>query len=206
MLQRFRIAWKKHGSIGLIRHLFRHKCPIHISLVFQKNELSNSCSVPGLTIERYSTRDAVDPAILETLARGIDGRIIRQVDDLFSKGCELWLGRIDGAIKGVCWSRSHTRRSDYFVPLKETDATILSCFVFPECRGKGIYPAMLETMVSLLFAQDQIRNVYIDCKSWNIASVRGIQKAGFVSIGKAVRMVLFDKVWIMWNQCRQMSQ
>jgi hypothetical protein len=206
MFQRFRIAWETHGSIGLIRHLFRHKLPIHISLVFQKNEPSDSCSVPGLIVERYPTRDSVDPVLLDTLARGRDGRIVRQVDSQFLKGCELWLGRIEGAVEGVCWSRSHTLRSDYFVPLKETDANILSCFVFPECRGKGIYPAMLETMVSLLFAQDQIRNVYIDCKSWNIASIHGIQKAGFILIGKAVRMVLFGKAWIIWSQCKQISQ
>lgn len=128
--------------------------------------------------------------------------MIRQMDKLFSKGCELWLGQLEGKTAGICWSNRQGRRDDYFVRLEETDATILSCFVFPTFRGKGIYPTMLEEMVNMLMRQDQICKVYVDCKSWNTASSRGIQKAGFVSIGKAIRIVLFGHVWILWNQCK----
>jgi hypothetical protein len=201
IMRRFSRAWKEHGSMGLIRHVFRNKFPLHICLVYRKTYRSNSYTVPGLLIERYSSRSAVGLEIIDTLRMPGGVEMSRGVDKLFSQGCELWLGRLEGKTAGICWSRMHKRRSDYFIPLEETDATILSCDVFPAFRGQGIFPAMLQTMVNTLMDHDQICQVYIDCKSWNTASIRGIQKAGFVSIGKAVRMVLFDRVWILWNHC-----
>ncbi|MBN1764018.1 MAG: GNAT family N-acetyltransferase [Sedimentisphaerales bacterium] len=131
--------------------------------------------------------------------------MVREVNKLFSRGCELWMGQLDGKLAGICWSCSRKKRSDYFVPLEESDATILSCFVLPVFRGRKIYPSMLETMVNTLLSRDQICNVYIDCKSWNTASIRGIQKAGFIPVGKAVRMVLFEHVWILWNRCKRQA-
>jgi ribosomal protein S18 acetylase RimI-like enzyme len=202
MIQRFCRAWKEHGTAGLIKHLFRNKFPIHICLVYRKTESSNSCTMPGLLIERFPSRSVVGLEVIESLRMAKGDGMIREVDKLFSKGCELWVGLMDGQIAGICWSRSHERGRDHFVPLEETDAVILSCFVFPAFRGRGVYPAMLEAMVNTLMNQDQVRKVYIDCKSWNVPSIRGIKKAGFVFIGKAARIVLCEHVWILWNQCK----
>ncbi len=202
-IRRILRARQEHGTIGLIRHVFRHKFPVHVSVAYIKNSDSNICTVPGLRVDRYSSKTDVDEGIFNEL-RAIRGEeMVREVDKLFSKGCELWIGRLEGKLAGICWSRRGKKRSDYFVPLGESDATILSCFVFPDFRGRKIYPTMLETMVNVMLSQDQTGNVYIDCKSWNTASIRGIQKAGFISIGKAVRMVLFNRVWILWNRCKK---
>jgi RimJ/RimL family protein N-acetyltransferase len=172
-------------------------------MVYRKNDRSNSKTVRGLSIKRYPERSVVDLEIIDTLKTTRDGGLMREIDKLFAKGYELWVGRLDGEMAGICWSRSGRNRTDYFVPLVETDATIMSCFVYPELRGRGIYPAMLQTMVNVLMDRDRICDVYIDCKSWNSSSIRGIRKAGFVPIGKAVRMVLFEHVWILWNRCKK---
>lgn len=203
ILQRLYTAWRTHGSIGLVRHLYRHKCPLHRSLVFKKNCRSSTCSVPGLTVKRYHVRDQIDTNLLDVIAELKDGRILREANKLFLKKCELWLGQIEGRVVGLCWSRSQQQRTDYFVPLYDTDATILSCFVFPQYRGKGIYPTMLETMVNTMMTHDHIQTVYIDCKSWNTPSVRGIEKAGFIFVGQALRFVLFGKTKILRNRCQQ---
>lgn len=205
IIRRFRRLWKEHGTIGLIRRIVRHKFPIHISLVYLKTDRSNSCAVPGLLIERYPLRSGVDLEIIDTLRMSRGNGMIREMDKLFSRSCELWIGRLEGKIAGICWSRCNKRRTDYFVGLEETDATILSCLVFPAFRGRGIFPAMLQTMVKTLMDEDQVRRVFIDCKSWNQPSRRGIQKAGFVPVGSAVRMVLFEHVHILWNRCGRME-
>ena len=195
-------AWKEHGPIGLMRHVVRRVIPVHVSLVYRKTERSSVCAVPGLLTERYEARSAVDPNIISKLQMTRRPELIRELDKLFARGCELWLGVIEGEIVAICWSHSHKKRTDYFVALDEDDAMILSCFVFPQYRGRGIYPTMLETIVRTLKGNDQVSNVYIDCKSWNVPSIRGIQKAGFDFIGSAVRIVLCGRVWILQNRCR----
>ena len=196
-------AWKERGPIGLIRHVVRRVIPVHISLVYRKSDRSNSCAVQGLLIERYPSRSGVDLEIINTLRMSRGNGMIREMDKLFSRGCELWIGRLEDKIAGICWSCSHKKRTEYFVALDEDDATILSCFVFPQYRGRGIFPAMLQAMVRALMVEDHAHRVYIDCKSWNAPSIRGIQKAGFNFIGSAVRMVLCGRVWILRNQCRK---
>ncbi len=128
--------------------------------------------------------------------------MIREFERLFADGCELWLGWIGTEIVGVCWSRRGTRRTDYFVQITEEDANILSCFVFPSFRGKGVYPAMLQTMAATLMTQDHVKTVYIDCKSWNHPSVSGILKAGFVRLGTGVRIHVGRRHWVVFNSCR----
>jgi len=195
-------VWKERGPIGLMRHVLRGVIPVHVSLVYRKTERSSLCAVSGLLTERYGARSAVGPNIISKLQTTRGPELVRELDKLFASGCELWLGWIEGEIAGICWSRGHKNRTDYFVPLGESDATILSCFVFPQYRGRGIYPTMLETIVRTLMDNDQVSNVYIDSKSWNVPSIRGIEKAGFDFIGRAIRMVLWGRVWILRNRCR----
>ena len=201
-IARVRRAWKERGTIGLMRHVVGRMLPVHVSLVYKKTEASSVCGVPCLLVARYGERSAVGADVISKLKMMRGCGLIREVDKLFARGCELWLGWIEGEIAGVCWSCSRKSRMDYFVPLREDDATILSCFVFPQYRGRGIYPSMLETIVRTLMNDDQVSKVYIDCKSWNRPSIRGIQKAGFVRIGSALRMALGGHVRILWNDCR----
>ncbi len=202
IIRRFRRLWKEHGKVGMIRQIVRRVCPVHVSLVYRKTDVSDFCKIHGLSVVRYPLRSTVDVETIKEIEAAWDYRLVQEIEKLFSKDCELWLGRFEGRIVGICWSRSGQNRTDYFVGLEETDATILSCFVFPAFRGRGIFPAMLQTMVNMLMDHDQVSNVYIDCKSWNVPSIRGIQKAGFALIGSAVRMVLCGRVWILWNRCR----
>lgn len=206
IFQRLLKAWQTYGSIGLIRHLYQQKFPLHTSLVFQKNNQSSVCSVSGLTITRYRNCNQIDPVLRNRLGELKEGRIWREVNKLFLKRCELWLGQLEGQIVGMCWSLCREQRNDYFVPINESDAIILSCFIFPHYRGKRIFPTMLETMVNEMMEQDHVKDVYIDCKSWNIPSLRGIEKAGFTSIGQALRIVFLRKMKILRNNCHKLNR
>jgi ribosomal protein S18 acetylase RimI-like enzyme len=192
---------KQHGVLGLIRHAFRRKCPLHLMMVYRKTDTSNTCTTPDLLVKRYSSLPDVDADIITACEATFGQATSRDMNKLFSKGHDVWLGMIGNQVTGVCWSRSHEKRSDYFMPLAESDATILGCTVDPASRGRGIYPAMLEIMVNTLIDQERISCVYIDSKNWNRASIRGIHKAGFGFAGKAIRLVLFERVWILWNRC-----
>ncbi len=64
--------------------------------------------------------------------------------------------------------------------LRESDRYIHSCYTSPEQRGKGLYAAMLQHILSALSATDPGLRVYIACRQENEASVRAIRRAGFV--------------------------
>lgn len=54
------------------------------------------------------------------------------------------------------------------------------CYVTPQYRGKGIYPCMLNYLAGKVFENHAEREVYISAGYNNYASIRGIEKAGFV--------------------------
>lgn len=200
---RFMRGMKERGLIGLLVYLCRQRAPVYQSVVFRKTTGERTYpDVPGLTVIRYPNRDSVDDGIVQCIRDSGRSGMIEECERLFSRGCELWLGWLGIDIAGMCWSRKGMARMDYFVPLATDDANILSCFVLPRFRGRGVYPAMLQTMVAVLMTQDHVKAVYIDCRSWNHSSVSGIVKAGFSRLGTAVRIDAIGRHWAVRNSCR----
>lgn len=62
--------------------------------------------------------------------------------------------------------------------LGKNDAEIKYCLTLQKYRGRGIYPVVLQEIIQYL-VQRGIKNTYICVKEDNVASIRGIEKAGF---------------------------
>lgn len=195
-------ARREYGLVGAVKRYFLQNTPVYFSCVYATGKLLNSCRLHELNIIRYQDSKKLNPEILDNIGRQRGQRTADTIKKLFSQGSDLWIGWLGNKPAGICWTTCVKNRCDYFVPLTTQDKVIYACFVFPEYRGRGVYPFMLQTIVNELLQKEQIKQVYIDCKSWNMASRKGIEKAGFHFIGRAVRVELFNHVWIPWNQCR----
>jgi GNAT superfamily N-acetyltransferase len=87
-------------------------------------------------------------------------------------------------IAGYAWA---TRAGLYvdeiacMYPVSEDEIFIYDCFVDPDYRGAGIYPAMLEFIIrDNRQRYDKLTHASIAASALNRASIRGILKAGFV--------------------------
>lgn len=65
--------------------------------------------------------------------------------------------------------------------LDKNQSMIHYCYVSPEFRGKNIYPLMLSYLNKKAFNQLNNQKVFIWTDISNIASQKGIEKAGFVN-------------------------
>lgn len=81
---------------------------------------------------------------------------------------------------------------------------ISNCFTFPEHRGQGLYPRILRAVCHSLSAEGQ-RRVIVTCAIDNLASIRGIEKAGFKHVKTIHTLVLFAR-WIAWQKCVEPSR
>lgn len=82
--------------------------------------------------------------------------------------------------------------TSYIVPrcykfsfLKMSDYEIGPCYTYPKYRGKGIYPSMLSFICKNIGNTQTTFYMIVD--SENLASVRGIEKAGFELCGTVRR-------------------
>lgn len=91
-----------------------------------------------------------------------------------------------------------TAHVSYVVPkcfkfsfLNKRDYEIGPCFTAPEFRGQGIYPTVLKHITENVGANDAVFYMIVDDK--NVASIRGIEKAGFERCGTVRKVGLFKR-------------
>lgn len=78
---------------------------------------------------------------------------------------------------------------------EDGDTPVISnCFTEPAWRGQGLYPRLLRASCRHLAAQGYLRAV-ITCAPDNLASVRGIEKAGFRRVKTLYSLIFFAR-WI----------
>jgi hypothetical protein len=68
-----------------------------------------------------------------------------------------------------------------------------NCYTLPEKRGQRLYPRMLVTVCRAL-ARDGHARAIISCEPDNIASIRGIERAGFARVTHVTSHIGFSKL------------
>jgi GNAT superfamily N-acetyltransferase len=205
MLARIRQAWKTHGAAALPGLLLR-------------KALAKVVRTETLVIYRHSLNDST----LLSLAHNPSVRFVkidRPNADLFDRLCsrypernfcqrmehggrQCFVAMREDRIVGYAWVASSNLYIDEIActyPVATSEIFIYDCFIDDDCRGKGIYPALLGAVL-----QDHckrysgLERACIAAVSRNRASIRGILKAGFVELTR-VRYVecgqLFRKWW-----------
>jgi hypothetical protein len=104
----------------------------------------------------------------------------REFERAFDAGEWCVVARQGGRLGSVCW----IGESASFVAFpRRTTALIQRCFTFPDQRGRGLYALALAFAARKLLDDDGERPVLVESSTFNRASIRGIEKAGFERIG-----------------------
>lgn len=99
---------------------------------------------------------------------------------MLSKGEKGILAYIEGKCIHRSWYKEGSGKVDIykFLPfyLKENEAYIYYCATAEEMRGKNVYPFVISYIAQMVRGSNR---VFIATSNKNIASMRGIEKAGF---------------------------
>jgi RimJ/RimL family protein N-acetyltransferase len=75
--------------------------------------------------------------------------------------------------------------------MKKRDFEIGPCFTYPEFRGRGIYVKVIKSICSQIGNNKTVFYMIVDKN--NIASVKGIEKAGFRKYGEVKVSKIFKR-------------
>ncbi len=89
----------------------------------------------------------------------------------------MWAAFLDKQLTGVLFTRRGIHFNRWFVKLQHDDIVIFRVRTYPEFRGQGIAPALMNYAINNSLASGD--NAYIDCRVYNKPSIRSIEKAGF---------------------------
>lgn len=100
-----------------------------------------------------------------------------------ARGHTPWSARIDGEPVGWGWCATREvsiGELDIAVPLPPGNRYLWDFFTVPAWRGRGIYPRLLRTIIE---HEPEVARFWVGHDLGNLASARGITKAGFHEVG-----------------------
>lgn len=149
---------------------------LKVELVFQAPDEPVSKETKELTFQVIYSDSAEADARLE---RYFCHRRLSEAKQRLASGRTLVLCLIHGELAAYGWGQNqHALHFSYVGSGLEFDREVLyvfDCRTLQRFRGRGLFSAVLSRFVAL--AGD--RECYVACRSNNISSVKGINKAGF---------------------------
>jgi hypothetical protein len=179
-LQRF---VRRNGVLGVPITVFRKVWRwlfLNRHFVFSRSLAISSAApalVPGLRIERFASAIEVPVRLMEQLLAEEGPHRAAWIRSEFETHGILWLGVLDDNVVAYQWCRRGAFICHWFVPLNDDDLVIFATVTFPRWRGRRISPAMMSQIIAYELRGQA--KAYVDCKIWNKAAMRGIEKAGF---------------------------
>lgn len=114
----------------------------------------------------------------------IMGRDTREVERREEQCHQPYVARLHGEVVAYGWSAAATASIgglDITLTMPPRNQYLWDFVTLPQCRGRGIYPRLLQ---SILLAESETERFWIGHDFENIASARGIIKAGFQQVGR----------------------
>jgi ribosomal protein S18 acetylase RimI-like enzyme len=96
-------------------------------------------------------------------------------------GEQFWTAQIESRIVSYCWATHHPveiGEVHCVVNPRGDEIYLYDAFTFAEYRGHNLYPTLLQCILQHS-SQQGVRRALIFVLSDNMASIRGVQKAGF---------------------------
>lgn len=136
-----------------------------------------------------------DGSNVEKVGEFRPGWVVSSCKRFFARGDRGMLALVEGRCVGHAWAAICTGQNlmaqGYFM-LKSREALIHFCHVQTAWRGRRIYSAMISNLARDLLSDGKVDTVFIDAKADNVASLRGIRKAGFSAVGRKTYVQLLN--------------
>ena len=159
----------------------------------------NNQTIP-LEIEQIHREEDIPDLALKRILQHWNERLMkRHIKERFEKGARLWLAKVEKDYAGFGWSIVGTSIEPYFFPLSNSDAHLFNFHIFPEYRGNGINPLLVNHML-LVLKNEKINRALIETNTWNKAQIRSLEKTYFHKLGRARKITILGKTIVIWLQ------
>lgn len=190
--------WKEHGTLALVK-----KIVLRICRPFFSYEPLNFYFIVGLPQARLEARCPLEvrkggpgdiDLMMEMLSYMDEATVHKQIREYFDNGGELFLAFSEGRLVHIAWLHYSSGAEKVYphVNIKKDEAFIGRCDTHPGFRGNNIYPVVLQHIVRYATAKN-INKCFISTAPTLVASIRGIEKAGFSFVAKLRKFRLFGK-------------
>ena len=170
--ERIAVYYRKHGAYKTLQRflsepvrntLLNKNQFFHVELADLKNEAGALPAELSIKAKRKADDIARDELVRLVELRG-EETIRKTLADSFSKGALLWLLKSQTTLAAICWSVAGRPIQPQAVPMTMEEIHIFDVETFPEFRGQGLAPRLVNAVLEELANQQGYRRAYIDAK------------------------------------------
>jgi len=121
----------------------------------------------------------------------------RNMEERFNKRASLWLINSGEKLVGYGWTIQGQTIEPYFVPLGKLDVHLFDFHVFPQYRGRGLNPLLVNYILRNVTAEGSSR-AFIEAAEWNEAQLSSIRKTPFRRLGLVRNLTVFGRAFVRW--------
>jgi hypothetical protein len=123
----------------------------------------------------------------------------RNIHERFQKGASLWLLECEGQLAGYGWTLQGGTIEPYYFPLAKDDVHLFDFHIFPEYRGRGMNPYLVERILESL-AADHAGRAFIEAAEWNEAQLTSLGKTRFRTLGSVTTSAILGRRYVTWTR------
>jgi ribosomal protein S18 acetylase RimI-like enzyme len=152
----------------------------------------------SLQIYRLRGEAEFDPNDLERITNFWNPKQAqRNIKERFAKGASLWLVRSGDNLAGYGWTLQGCTVEPYYFPLAPGDVHLFDFHVFPQYRGQGVNPFLVNKILQEL-AMTGGGRAFIEAAEWNESQLLSLRKTSFQRLGRARSLTMFGHKFVSW--------
>ncbi len=119
----------------------------------------------------------------------------------FKRGALLWLAEYENGLAGYGWVLRGDTIEPYYFPLTQRDAHLFDFHVFPQYRGKGVNPYLVNCIFDDLAADGSVR-AFIEAAEWNKPQLSSLRKTAFRYLGSVKSFTVLGHRFTWWSKAK----
>lgn len=129
----------------------------------------------------------------------------RNIRERFDHGASLWLIKSAEKLAGYGWTLQGGTIEPHYYPLAQDDVHLFDFHVFPQYRGQGINPFLVNHILCNVVGECGGR-AFIEAAEWNAAQLSSLRKTPFRRMGSARKSAIFHRTIVCWVQNEAVKQ
>jgi ribosomal protein S18 acetylase RimI-like enzyme len=193
------VATCRRASLALNRTLFSNR------MVLFYCDLSRRTLVPtdlpsSLNVERKRNETEVSPVDRAEMISFWNSKLADlSIKERFGRGASLWMIKSGGRMAGYGWTLQGRTIEPHYYHLGPNDVHLFDFYVFPQYRGQGMNPLLVNEILHNLTAEG-LERAFIEAAEWNHAQLVSLGKTPFQLLGRASKFTIFRHTIICWDE------
>jgi ribosomal protein S18 acetylase RimI-like enzyme len=206
-ISRLTAYYTRHGFTATIRRagLATRRALLSGRTVLFYSDLSTQRSptlaLPGfLKVERCRDQSELTPRDMQEVISFWNPKLAeRNIKHRFQQGASLWLIRFKGELAGYGWTLQGQTVEPHYFRLGPDDVHLFDFHVFPQYRGRGVNPLLVNFILASLSAECQGR-AFIEAAEWNLAQLASLRRTPFHRFGSARKFTILRRTLVWWGE------